>query len=54
LSGTIPVVEYRGHTNHPIKEVTMQIDWRSDIDALLNEARAAEKPVLLDFNAAPM
>ena len=30
-----------------------EIRWIRDVDAALNEARAAGKPVLLDFSAAP-
>jgi len=32
----------------------MEILWRRDIDAALQEAKQANKPVLLDFSAAPM
>ena len=32
----------------------MAIHFRHDVDAVLGEARAAKKPVLLDFSAAPM
>ena len=32
----------------------MEIEWRTDIDAALREAKEAGKPVLLDFSAAPM
>jgi uncharacterized protein YyaL (SSP411 family) len=32
----------------------MPISWMKDADAALNEARSKNKPVLLDFNAAPM
>ena len=32
----------------------MQIDWRHDFDAALQDARTAGRPVLLDFSAAPM
>jgi hypothetical protein len=32
----------------------MGIPWRRDIDAALQEAQQAGKPVLLDFSAAPM
>lgn len=32
----------------------MAIDWKLDVDAALAEAKAAGKPVLLDFSAAPM
>ena len=31
-----------------------EIQWRKDVDAALNEAKLARKPVLLDFSAAPM
>ena len=30
------------------------IPWLKDVDAALKEAKAAHKPVLLDFSAAPM
>jgi len=32
----------------------MEIAWKKDVDAALAEARAAHRPVLLDFSAAPM
>ncbi|HYD16480.1 MAG TPA: thioredoxin family protein [Candidatus Nanoarchaeia archaeon] len=32
----------------------MPIKWTKDVDAALAEARQAGKPLLLDFNAAPM
>jgi hypothetical protein len=32
----------------------MAISWRHDIDRVLQDARARQKPVLLDFSAAPM
>ena len=32
----------------------MAINWRHDIDQVLNDARTQQKPVLLDFSAAPM
>lgn len=35
-------------------ETYMMIPWRHDIDAVLNEARAEGRSVLMDFNAAPM
>ena len=31
-----------------------EIHWRKDVDAALTESKAARKPVLLDFSAAPM
>jgi hypothetical protein len=32
----------------------MAINWRKDVDKAMEEARASEKPLLLDFSAAPM
>ena len=32
----------------------MEIRWRTDAEAALGEARRGDKPVLLDFSAAPM
>lgn len=32
----------------------MAISWHHDFDARLEQARSADKPILLDFNAAPM
>ena len=31
-----------------------EIRWMKDADAALAEAKAARKPILLDFSAAPM
>lgn len=31
----------------------MAIEWIKDVDTALAEARAKQKPVLLDFSAAP-
>ncbi len=31
-----------------------EIVWQKDVDAVLKQAKAARKPVLLDFSAAPM
>jgi len=31
-----------------------EVRWQKDVDAALMEAKAARKPVLLDFSAAPM
>jgi uncharacterized protein YyaL (SSP411 family) len=36
------------------KEVTLEIHWRHDADAALEEAKRKRQPVLLDFTAAPM
>jgi thiamine pyrophosphate-dependent acetolactate synthase large subunit-like protein len=30
------------------------IEWRSDVDAALEEAKQARRPVLIDFTAAPL
>jgi len=32
----------------------MAINFRQDVDQVLKEAKTQQKPVLLDFNAAPM
>jgi hypothetical protein len=32
----------------------MIIQWRQDVDEALNDAETQERPVLLDFSAAPM
>jgi hypothetical protein len=32
----------------------MEINWRHDVDRVLEDARTQQKPVLLDFSAAPM
>ena len=32
----------------------MEINWRHDIDQVMKDAREQQKPVLLDFTAAPM
>jgi hypothetical protein len=32
----------------------MEIKFRHDVDAVLAEAKGQNKPVLLDFSAAPM
>lgn len=32
----------------------MDIQWRTDVDAALAEAKRDGKPLLLDFTAAPM
>ncbi len=31
----------------------MAVQWRSDVDAALAEAKANGRPLLLDFSAAP-
>lgn len=30
------------------------LNWRTDVDAALAEAKQAGQPLLLDFNAAPL
>ena len=32
----------------------MQVEWRTDIDRVLSDAKRQQRPVLLDFSAAPM
>ena len=32
----------------------MAINWRNDYDAVFEDARSQQRPVLLDFSAAPM
>jgi len=32
----------------------MKIDFRHDVDQVLEDAKRQRKPVLLDFSAAPM
>ena len=32
----------------------MKINFRHDVDHVLEDARSQQKPVLLDFSAAPM
>jgi hypothetical protein len=32
----------------------MSIAWNNDVDAALAEAQSSKRPLLLDFNAAPM
>ncbi len=32
----------------------MEIAWRHDVERVLDEAKAQNRPVLLDFSAAPM
>ena len=31
----------------------MPVEWKHDIEAALNTAKAEAKPVLMDFSAAP-
>jgi hypothetical protein len=31
----------------------MTVAWKEDIDVVLSEAKAANRPVLFDFSAAP-
>ena len=32
----------------------MEVTWQKDVDEALRSAKASQKPVLLDFSAAPM
>ncbi len=36
------------------REHAMPIQFRHDVDQVLKDAKAQQKPVLLDFSAAPM
>jgi hypothetical protein len=38
----------------PTSEIPMEIKFRHDVDNVLKEAKKQNKPVLLDFSAAPM
>ena len=40
-------------TNNP-SENPMEIKFRHDVDNVLKEAKKQNKPILLDFSAAPM
>lgn len=37
-----------------MKETVTAIQWKTDVDMALEEAKARSRPVLLDFSAAPM
>jgi hypothetical protein len=39
---------------HPRTEIIMEIEWRRDIDKALDDAKNQQRPLLLDFSAAPM
>jgi hypothetical protein len=32
----------------------MEINWRRDVDQVLEDAKPKGRPILLDFSAAPM
>jgi hypothetical protein len=49
--GTVRAVN--DHRKDP-EEGIMKIDFRHDVDQVLEDARSQQKPVLLDFSAAPM
>ena len=36
------------------RRVFMSIAWQNDVDAALAKARTANRPILIDFNAAPL
>jgi len=40
--------------SHTCREHAMPIQFRRDVDQVLKDAKARQKPVLLDFSAAPM
>jgi len=42
-----------GNIRSAAAEATMEIAWRRDIEAVLSEAKAQGRHVLLDFSAAP-
>jgi hypothetical protein len=52
LCGTSPALDE--HRNRLKERIKMKIDFRHDVDNLLREAKKQNKPVLLDFSAAPM
>lgn len=35
-------------------ETTMKIEFRHDVDQVLKDGKTLQKPILLDFSAAPM
>jgi len=35
------------------EDAMAEISWIKDVDSALAQARAAKKPILMDFNAAP-
>jgi len=37
-----------------LSEMLMEIQFRHDVDKVLEEAKRQKRPVLLDFSAAPM
>lgn len=46
----------RGSTPSPVPPTPhgMSIDWKHDFDAALERAGELDRPILLDFSAAPM
>jgi hypothetical protein len=36
-----------------MKEPNMSVQWNKDVDAALAEAKSGNKPLLIDFSAAP-
>jgi uncharacterized protein (DUF2126 family) len=51
-TGTLRLCENNGFEMP--REVHMSIAWVKDVDAALAQARREGKPLLIDFNAAPM
>lgn len=41
------------HTPQRTLEEMMAVNWNKDIDQALNEAKQQNRPILLDFSAAP-
>jgi hypothetical protein len=37
----------------PWKGLSMLVNWKKDVDAALSEAKSQNKPLLIDFSAAP-
>jgi len=46
--------EKKRRDNQIVKEMVMSIEWNKDVDKALANARVGRRPLLLDFNAAPM
>jgi hypothetical protein len=45
---------WQGGTHNHQREHLMSIAWNHDFDPMLEHAGSADKPILLDFSAAPM
>jgi hypothetical protein len=49
-----PKVKRQGVGYEGKEELGMEINFRHDVDQVLKDAKTQQKPVLLDFSAAPM